>query len=163
MAAKYCQYYQPAILPHVALLDPRTGERVGCWEGMISAKEMLSERTQEDFLFPFFFCFFLLLFLFLLLLGMCVVYACLLVVKSYLRAHPFEPDTVTIDEDAAAQSITNSNTAGSNSNHSHVSAKHARARSISDLSEQEQMEHAIKESLKADQDEGMPRGRWNLF
>lgn len=114
MAPKYCQYYQPALLPHIALLDPRTGERLGCWEGAIGAKEMLKE------------------------------------LKSYLQAHPFEPDTITIEDSLSPMGLA---TAHTNSNAApHIKKPKFLVRSLTDLSEQEQMEHAIKESLKEEED-----------
>jgi hypothetical protein len=56
-------------------------------------------------------------------------------VKKFLKAHPFEPETITIEDTP------------DKSSHAVVLPR-AKPRALSDLSEQEQMEHAIKESLK---------------
>jgi hypothetical protein len=42
MAVKFCQYYSPQELPHISILDPRTGEKLDTWEGFMTAPEMLN-------------------------------------------------------------------------------------------------------------------------
>jgi len=100
MAAKFCQYYSPNILPHVSILDPRTGEKLDTWEGFMSAKEMLNN------------------------------------LKNFLRNHPFEPESIEINDGTLEQ----------------IKPKKPVTKHISDLTEEEQMEEIIKISLLESQE-----------
>jgi hypothetical protein len=46
MAVKFCQYYAPQELPHISILDPRTGEKLDTWEGFMKATDMLNNLKK---------------------------------------------------------------------------------------------------------------------
>ncbi|KAL6072110.1 UBX domain-containing protein 1 [Balamuthia mandrillaris] len=46
-AQRFMTFYTVTLCPHIAILDPRTGQLMDSWEGFISAQELLSQL--EDF------------------------------------------------------------------------------------------------------------------
>jgi len=49
----YVRYYSPSTFPHIAILDPRTGEQLRFWEEFKEPEELVKELTQFLELFPF--------------------------------------------------------------------------------------------------------------
>ena len=45
MAKVYRQYYEIAMYPHIAVLDPRTGERLDFWNGFVGPAELTQYCT----------------------------------------------------------------------------------------------------------------------
>lgn len=43
--ARYCRFYPVTAVPHLAIIDSRTGERLETWEGFIDARALTENRT----------------------------------------------------------------------------------------------------------------------